>query len=319
MTFRIVTRLRRGRALHRVAVAGLVSGLTMLGFVAVPAVTSAAPDEQSSGDAATFARFEDATITPGVVIASPLGDCTSSFVFTDGDDVFLSYAAHCAITAQAGRSLDGCVEPVFPLGTEVTIVGTDATTTAGTLAYNSWDAMQSNGETDPALCNLNDFALVELDPADVGTVNPSVPVFGGPTGLDRDGTSSGEDVFTYQPNRPGVRAKQGISIGQPDGPRNHRVATTPPSEEGNSGSGYLDADGEAFGVLSFGFERGAPSAGIDGVTDLALALEYAVDNGELGKIALVLGTVAFSTDRVQMSRQPELPLELPAGLIPVPL
>ncbi|MGI9000544.1 MAG: serine protease [Pseudonocardia sp.] len=309
-----MTRLRR--ALHRVAVTGLVAGLTTLGLAAAPTVASAAPAEQGSDGAPTFARFEDATITPGVLISSPLGDCTSSFVFTDGDDVFLSYAAHCAVTAEAGRSLNGCVEPVLPVGTELTIVGTDGTKTAGTLAYSSWEAMQSNGETDPALCNLNDFALVELDPADVDTVNPSVPVFGGPTRLDTDGTSSGEDVFTYQPNRrSGAAARQGISMGQPDGPWTHRVATTPPSEEGDSGAGYLDAGGEDFGVLSFGFEQGTPSAGIDGVTDVALAVDYAIDNGDLGKIALVPGTVPFSTDGVQMSRLPELPL----GLTPVPL
>ncbi|MGH3566873.1 MAG: serine protease [Pseudonocardia sp.] len=319
MTVRIV--LRHRRALRRVAITGLVAGLTMLGLAAVPAVASAAPAEQSSDGAARFAWFEDATITPGVMISSPLGNCTSSFVFTDGDDVFLSSAAHCGVTEDAGRSLNGCVEPVFPVGTELTIVGTDGTRTAGTLAYSSWGAMQSNEETDPTLCNFNDFALVELDPADIDIVNSSVPVFGGPTRLDTDGTESGEDVFTYQPNRhPGAAAKQGIGMGQPDGPWSHRVATTPPSEEGGSGAGYLDAGGEAFGLLSFGFEQGTPSAGIDGVTDIALAVDYAIDNGDLGKIALVPGTVAFSTDGVQSSLLPELlPVELPVRLTPVPL
>ena len=43
--------------------------------------------------------------------------------------------------------------------------------------------MQANGESDPDTCAYNDLALVKIDPADVGKVNPSVPGFGGPTGV----------------------------------------------------------------------------------------------------------------------------------------
>ena len=45
----------------------------------------------------------------------------------------------------------------------------------GTLAYNSWLAMQAKGETNADTCAYNDLALIRIDPADVGTVNPSVP------------------------------------------------------------------------------------------------------------------------------------------------
>ena len=43
--------------------------------------------------------------------------------------------------------------------------------------------MQAKGETDPDTCAYNDLALVKLDPADYGKVNPSIPFWGGPTGL----------------------------------------------------------------------------------------------------------------------------------------
>ena len=51
------------------------------------------------------------------------------------------------------------------------------------------------GETDEETCAYNDFALVKLDPADVGKVNPSIPVFGGPEGIGT--AAAGEQVYTY--------------------------------------------------------------------------------------------------------------------------
>ena len=56
--------------------------------------------------------------------------------------------------------------------------------------------MQANGETDPDTCAYNDLALVKLDPADVGKVNPSVPGFGGPTGVG-GASATGDDVYSY--------------------------------------------------------------------------------------------------------------------------
>jgi hypothetical protein len=52
--------------------------------------------------------------------------------------------------------------------------------------------MQARGESDPDTCQFNDLALIRIDPADVGKVNPSVPGFGGPTGVG--GAEAGETV-----------------------------------------------------------------------------------------------------------------------------
>ena len=54
--------------------------------------------------------------------------------------------------------------------------------------------MQGKGETNPDTCAYNDLALVKIDPADVGKVNPSVPGFGGPTGV---GTVGGLGSTVY--------------------------------------------------------------------------------------------------------------------------
>ena len=98
---------------------------------------------------------------------------------------------------------NGCSAESVPLGTRVdfsndgnlasegTIVG------HGTLAYSSWVTEHQLGTTDANTCAYNDLALVKVDAADVSMVNPSVPFWGGPTGVDTDGTAAGDRVYTY--------------------------------------------------------------------------------------------------------------------------
>ena len=86
------------------------------------------------------------------------------------------------------------------------------------MVYSSWVTMQERGETDVDTCQFNDFALVELDPSDAADVNPSVPFFGGPVGLDSDGLPAGEQVYSYgnSPLRMGIEQlspKVGVSAG----------------------------------------------------------------------------------------------------------
>lgn len=236
-----------------------------------------------------------ATISPGALMISPLDEritssCTAAFVFAGGDATYLGYAAHCA-GASESIGLSGCKEPTLPVGTNVTIVGNDGSRASGRLAYTSWGTMQQRGESDPSLCLNNDFALVELDPADVPRVDPTVPVLGGPTGLDADGTVFGEPVASYQPQVGTTSVKQGRSLGTSGSGLAHRVETRPPGRPGDSGSGYLDGAGRAFGVLSTMFTDGS---GTNGVTDLAHALDYANTYGGIGTVALVPGRKPFA-------------------------
>jgi hypothetical protein len=232
--------------------------------------------------------------------------CTAGFVVRSADAVFLAYAAHCTSTSEASGGIDGCTEPALPLGTPVTVFRTDGFPTIGHLAYSSWLAMQEAGESDPDLCLHNDLALVALDPGDVGSVDPTVPVFGGPEGLDTDGIEAGELLFSYQPNvGPASPARQGLTLG--GSLRNHDVVMVPPPVEGDSGSGYLDAGGRAVGLLSSGVVL--PVAGrradINGISDLAAALTYASEHGGLGRVELVVGTAPFA--RVDLPVPPAVP------------
>ena len=57
--------------------------------------------------------------------------------------------------------------------------------------------MQGRNESDADACAYNDLALVKVDAADVGKVNPSIPFWGGPVGLNTDGTAAGDRVYSF--------------------------------------------------------------------------------------------------------------------------
>ena len=68
--------------------------------------------------------------------------------------------------------------------------------------------------------------------------------------------------------------------------------TLSPGVPGDSGSAFLDADGNALGTLST--LAIAPLAGSNGVGDLNSELTYARANGGLAGLALVPGTEPFA-------------------------
>ena len=121
--------------------------------------------------ASAWAPASSATIHPGVQTDTDGAQCTANFIYQSGSDVFIGQAAHCSGTGAATET-DGCDSGSLPLGTKV---GVDGASQPGTMVYNSWLAMQAAGESNPDTCAYNDLALVKLDPADVGKVNPSVP------------------------------------------------------------------------------------------------------------------------------------------------
>ena len=113
--------------------------------------------------------------------------------------------------------------------------------------------MQANGTADEETCAYNDLALVKLDPSDVGKVNPSIPDFGGPTGVGT--AAAGEQVYTYGNSslRGGVTAlspKNGVVVERSPGGWSYSLYTLTPGIPGDSGSAFLNKDGAALGVLS---------------------------------------------------------------------
>jgi hypothetical protein len=165
------------------------------------------------------------------------------------------------------------------------------------MVYNSWLTMQAKGESNPDACEYNDFALVRVDPADVGKVNPSVPGFGGPTGVG--GAADGSTVYSYGNSslRGGVTKlspKQGTVVATEGNGWSRTVYTVTPGVPGDSGSGFLNSSGQAFGVLST--LQILPTAGSNGVGDLANELAYMRANSSLSSAQLAPGTQPFKAD-----------------------
>lgn len=248
--------------------------------------------------APTWAPASSATVHPGVQTYTAGGQCTANFVFYDASSIYIGQAAHCSGTGGATET-NGCDSGSLPVGTPVEVNGASR---PGTMVYNSWITMQARGESDDNTCQYNDFALIRLDPADHGKVNPSIPHWGGPTGINTTGTAAGETVYSYGNSslRLGITQlspKRGVSLGTDSGGWNHPVYTLTPGIPGDSGSAFLDAQGRALGVLST--VAIAPLPASNGVGDISRELEYANAFGGVG-VTLASGTEAFNGDRLPL-------------------
>lgn len=245
--------------------------------------------------APAWAPAATAPVHPGVMTYTGGAQCTANFVFTDGTKTYLGQAAHCSGTG-AATDTNGCSAASLPLGTAVEVDGSDGSTYQGTMVYNSWLAMKAAGTTDANTCAYNDLALIELPAAAVAATNPSVPVYGGPVALGA-GTVSGDDVYSYGNSslRLGLSPlspKRGVSLGDTAGGWSTTVYTVTPGIPGDSGSGFLDSSGRAFGVLST--VAIAPLAASNGVGNLAKEVGYAQAHGVAG-LSLVPGTQPFDS------------------------
>ncbi|MFD4324315.1 hypothetical protein OG801_09345 [Nocardioides sp. NBC_00163] len=273
--------------------------------VAAGTLTAALVPALIPSAAHAWAPADTATITPGVQMYTGGAQCTANFVFADSAaNVYVGYAAHCAGLGEA-TDTNGCAAKSLPLGTEVTFNEGGSLLSEGTvlgkgkLAYSSWLTMQKSGTKDENTCAYNDFALVKVNAADAGKVNPSVPIWGGPTGIDTDGTVAGDKVYSY--GNSSVRAdldllspKIGLSLGDSvNGTRwSHPLYNLTPGIPGDSGSGFLNADGKAVGTLStLGL---LPLAGSNNIGDMDLELKYAQANSGISGLRLVQGTEPFS-------------------------
>jgi len=267
----------------------------LLGLVVGAPAAAAAPQ---------WAPAATAKIHPGTMMYTAGAQCTANFVFTDSSGaVYVGYAAHCAGTG-AATDTDGCQAGSLPLGTPVTfneggsLLSEGTVVGRGTLAYSSWLTMHALGTTDANACAYNDLALVRVEPADLGKVNPSIPFWGGPTGIDRDGTAAGERVYTYGNSslRAGLTQLSphtGISLGDApaDGGWSHPLYTVTPGVPGDSGSAFVSADGKAVGLLSTLGLLPLPLS--NNIGDLSRELEFAQAHSGIDGLRLVEGTEPF--------------------------
>lgn len=295
--------LSRTRATLAAASSALIA-VAGVAAATAPAQAAKAPKGRNTVAAApTWAPAATAAIHPGTQMYTDGAQCTANFVFTDAAaNVYVGYAAHCAGTGGATET-NGCDAGSLPLGTKVdfveggSLVSDGTRVGGGTLVYSSWLAMQKAGTTDANACDYNDFALVKVDAADQGKVNPSVPFWGGPVGLNTAGTTTGEDVFSYGNSslRGGLEVlspKQGTSLGTDGDGWTHPVYTVSPGVPGDSGSAFLDSTGKALGTLST--LALAPLAGSNGVSDLSHELAFAQQHSGFSGLQLALGTEPFS-------------------------
>lgn len=264
------------------------AALALVGGVAV----SSPADAKTPAPRAAWASAATAAIHPGVQTITNGAQCTANFVFSDGTSYYLGQAAHCSGTG-AATDTNGCSAKSLPLDTKVAIAGTNY---SGPMVYNSWLAMQKARTTDANTCAYNDLALIKLDAAAVAATNPSVPFFGGPTGVSDGNLPTGATVVSYGNSslRLGLSVlspKYGRVLFTDSGGWNHSVYTVTPGIPGDSGSGFMDAGGKAFGVLST--VELAPYALSNGVGDLSREIAFAQAHGMPG-LALVNGTVGFS-------------------------
>ena len=255
-------------------------------LVAVAAIAALA---LAPSAASAWAPAATAKVHPGVQTVTDGGQCTSNFVFTDGTNTYLGQAAHCSGT-DGNTATNGCDSGSLPEGTPVTVQGASR---PGTMVYNSWIRMQAAGETDAETCQYNDLALVKLDPADVANTNPSIPHWGGPTGVGAG--AAGQDTYTYGNSslRGGVTTlspKRGTILQVSPGGWSYDVYTATPGIPGDSGSAFLNASGQAMGVLST--VQLAPLAGSNGVGDVGKEIAYARAHG-FPSLAVVNGTEPF--------------------------
>jgi len=281
----------------------LISATVLL--VAALLVSPATPAQGNQAGIDRTARWAPAgkaKIRPGVQMFTKGAQCTGNFVFKDRvGRVYVGYAAHCAGKG-AATDTNGCKTRSHPIGTRVrfargaTLATNGTTVGRGTLAYSSWIKMrQRNMKRGPA-CAANDFALVRVDRNDRRKVNPSVPFWGGPTGLASRGAPAGTQVFSYGRSslRPGtaLSPKSGLSLGRTNRGWGWQVETVTPGIPGDSGSGFLNAHGRAFGTLST--VQLAPVPTSNGLGDLAHELNFAQRFSGIRGLHLVRGTVKFS-------------------------
>ena len=250
----------------------------------------------------TWASGTNATLGPGVQTYTGRVQCTANFVFIDrAKDVYLGQAAHCAELGDS--TTNGCHGRSRRLGTRVTFNsggssrrGGEAVGT-GTLAYSSWRTMRRRHEANRATCAYNDFALVKVDPEHLTDVNPSVPFWGGPDGLNTTGTDAGERVHGYGNSslRGGDRQlspQTGVAGGDSSASHgwSHGYQSPTPAMPGDSGSAFLDSHGRAVGTLST-LVLSIPI--VNAIGDIHKELSYARLHSGISGLRLVLGTSRF--------------------------
>lgn len=269
----------------------------------IGALVVASPTADATG---RWAPLATAQVRPGVQMYTAGAQCTANFVFTDtAGNVYVGYAAHCAGKG-SNSDINGCTTPSNPLGTPVdfvkggSFISSGTTVARGRLAYSSWLTMQKLHTSGANRCTWNDLALVRVNAADKGKVNPTVPYWGGPRTLGGAPLAPGAKLFASVNSSirggSGPVAKTGSVIDRAGAGLGYDIKINGNGIPGDSGSGFMDATGRAIGVLStisVGLGIG-PGAGISNtIGDIYQEISWARLHSGIAGLRLVAGTVAF--------------------------
>ena len=276
------------------ALAGLVLGIS-------PADAKPQVGKGKKAAAVTWAPADQATITPGSEMITDGSQCTANFIYTDGADVLIGYAAHCAGDGGAATDTNGCEAPSLPTGsTQVEIEGASK---PGTLVYSSWETMQAGRRDRRRRLQPQRLRPRPHRPGRRRQGEPVHPPLGRPHRVEhhrhrtpaRRSTATGTPACASASGRCRPRPAWGSARRAAGGPTPSTPCT--PGIPGDSGSALLDAEGRGAGVLST--LAIAPLAGSNNYSDLASVLEYMRSHGG-PQASLALGTEAFDGNQLPL-------------------
>lgn len=213
----------------------ILPALLVVGLV--PATSSAAPAQVQ--------------IQPGARISTPIGGCTTNFVYTDdAANLYIGTAGHCGSVGMRVNSADG----------------------------NSFGEIIFSENAYP----VSDFALILIDPEDVASVSPAMRYWGGPTGMTiAEDVEQGDLILSYG---------YGVGFGSTEQTRRRAglltlyrvtdysglIAGTP----GDSGGPIVHAEtGKALGIINV-LKLGAPQGGTT-VENALRRARFLLDNPSL--------------------------------------
>ena len=181
------------------------------------------------------------TPTPSTLGCRPTpkgGQCTSNFVFQDASGVYLGQAAHCSGTGGQTET-DGCSSGLAADRDRGRSQRRQQTGDDG-LQLLARDAGQGR-DRPRAPAPTTTWRWFELNQADAGRVNPSVPGFGGPAAVGAAPSGARLDrlllrqLLAARRGRHKLSPKQGVVIQNEGGGWSHVVATLTPGIPGDSG------------------------------------------------------------------------------------
>jgi hypothetical protein len=127
-------------------------------------------------------------VHPGVEVNFGEVSCEVGAVMHQGKTVYLAVPASCGGIDAGKVQPAGCYGPNSPTGVPASIVGAKHN---GTLVYDSFTEMQSQGVTAHDRCTYNDLALIRVNHLDRHLVSSSIPGTGAPRGVSSSLPKSG--------------------------------------------------------------------------------------------------------------------------------